>query len=117
MKGWASASSAGLTGRRGDTRIRFNRARVYVRALAGGRRTYEEVAADFGVTRAAVCQYLAIVRRRLPADVIAAAEGEGEPSRLRSLSMKRLVGIARLSTDEARREAVASPFARVAANR
>lgn len=82
-----------------------HRARVFERALAGGRRTYKDVAAEFGMTRAAVCQYVAIVRR-LPEDVVDAIAAEGEPSRLRLLSMKRLVGIARLGTDEARRGAL-----------
>jgi predicted transcriptional regulator len=31
--------------------------------FADGRRTYQQVADRFGVTRAAVCQYLAIIKR------------------------------------------------------
>jgi DNA-binding transcriptional regulator YdaS (Cro superfamily) len=84
-----------------------HRARLYERALEGGRRTYAEVAAKFGVTRAAVCQYLTIVRR-LPADAVAAVEAEVAPARLPTLSMKRLVGIARLGTVEAQRAALIS---------
>jgi ParB-like chromosome segregation protein Spo0J len=82
---------------------------VYERELDGGRRTYQEVADRFGVTRAAVSQYLAIVKR-LPDDVVRAVEAETSPTRLRALSMKRLVRIARLSTEEARRAAVTAVF-------
>jgi len=82
-----------------------HRARLFERALAGGRRTYEEVAAEFGVTRAAVCQYLAIINR-LPADAVRAVDGERDPARLRSLSMKALVRVARMGTEEAREAAL-----------
>jgi len=74
--------------------------------LAGGRRTYQQVADRFAVTRSAVCQYLTIIKR-LPADLVQAVEAETNPARRRALSMKRLVGIARLDSDEARRAAVA----------
>ena len=83
-----------------------HRAREYERALAGGRRTYQQVADRFAVTRSAVCQYLTIIKR-LPADLVQAVEAETNPARRRALSMKRLVGIARLDSDEARRAAVA----------
>jgi len=43
--------------------------------LAGGRRTYQQVADQFGLTRAAVCQYVTIVKR-LPGDVVRAIEAE-----------------------------------------
>jgi hypothetical protein len=80
---------------------------VYERELASGLRTYQQVADRFGVTRAAVCQYLAIIKR-LPTDLVRAIEVETNPDRLRALSLKRLVRIARLDTEEARRTAVAA---------
>jgi len=83
----------------------IHRAREYERELAGGRRTYQQVADQFGVTRAAVCQYMTIVKR-LPDDVVRVIEEETSQGRLRVLSMKRLVGIARLHTKDARRTAV-----------
>jgi hypothetical protein len=82
-------------------------ARAYEQDLADGRRTYQQVADRFGITRAAVCQYLAIIKR-LPNDVVRAVEAETSPTRLRALSMKRLVEIARLDTEEAKRAALAA---------
>jgi hypothetical protein len=64
------------------------------------------------VTRAAVCQYLAIVKR-LPAEAVRTLEAESDPARLRELSMKSLVRIARMSGDDETRwaalEAVFGP--------
>lgn len=82
-------------------------AREYQRELDGGRRTYQEIADRFGVTRAAICQYLAIIRH-LPDEIVRAVEAETSPIRLRALSMKRLLGISRLDTEEAKRAAVSS---------
>lgn len=87
-----------------------HRARVYERALAGGRRTYQQVADQFGVTRAAVCQYMTIIDR-LPADLVDAVDAETDSTHVRGLSMKRLLRIARLSGDAAQRAAVADLLA------
>jgi hypothetical protein len=62
------------------------------------------------VTRAAVCQYLAIVKR-LPPEAVRAVEAERDPARLRKFSMKSLVRIARMTGgDQARRAALAALF-------
>lgn len=89
------------------------RARTYERDLDGGRRTYQQVADRFRVTRAALCQYLSVVKR-LPADVVDAVEAETNPVRLRALSMRRLVGIARLATVGARRSALVNLLGAIA---
>lgn len=49
------------------------KARRYEAAIAGGTRSYREVAEDFGVTREEVCQYLTLLRR-LPTDVVKSIE-------------------------------------------
>jgi hypothetical protein len=84
----------------------IRRAREYEAARADGPRTYEEVAALFGVTRAAVCQYLVLLDR-LPAKILARVEAERDPDRLRGLSLKRLLRIARLPNPRQRRAALA----------
>jgi hypothetical protein len=63
------------------------------------------VAAVFGVTRAAVCQYLVLLER-LPSEVLARVEVESDPARLRDQSLRRLVRIARLRDPAARRAAL-----------
>jgi hypothetical protein len=81
------------------------RAREYEVAWGRGQRTYEEVAAVFGVTRAAVCQYLVLLHR-LPSEIVARIEAESDPARLRDLSLRRLVRIARLLDPADRRAAL-----------
>jgi hypothetical protein len=83
----------------------IRRAREYEAARADGRRTDEEVAAIFGVTRAAVCQYLGLLQR-LPPEVLARVEVESDPARLRDLSLRRLVRIAGLRDPADRRAAL-----------
>lgn len=87
----------------------IHRARAFQAALNGGRRSYGELATEFGVTRAAVCQYLAIVDR-LPMDALRALEGERDPARLRKASMKALVRIARIRDEDAQRAALDALF-------
>jgi hypothetical protein len=70
------------------------KARKYEAALAGGTRSYREVAREFGVTRAEVCQYVALVRR-LPLDLVAAVEVEDRPEVLRASSYRQLLSLAR----------------------
>jgi DNA-binding transcriptional regulator YdaS (Cro superfamily) len=69
------------------------RARKYEAAVSAGA-TQTAVAQQFGVTRQQVCQYLAIVRT-LPPTVLRRIEEEHDPVRLRQLSYKRLLRIAR----------------------
>jgi hypothetical protein len=79
---------------------------VYERELGGGRRTYQQVADQSGITRAAICQYMTIINR-LPADLIDALDAKTDSTQVRSLSMKKLLRIARLGDDAAQRAAVA----------
>jgi hypothetical protein len=72
------------------------KARKYEVAVAGGTRTYQEVAREFGVTREEVCQYLTLLRR-LPADLVASIETETRAEVLRTLSYRRLLAQARAS--------------------
>jgi hypothetical protein len=67
----------------------------------------EQVAAMLGVTPAAVCQYLVLLQR-LPSEVLARGEAESDPDRLRDLSLRRLVRIARLQHPAHRRAALSS---------
>jgi hypothetical protein len=83
---------------------------VYERELAGGRRTYQQVADRFGVTRAAVCQYMTIINR-LPTELVEALEAQTGSTPVRGFSVKRLLRIARLSGDAAQRAAVADVLA------
>jgi hypothetical protein len=83
------------------------KARQFEAVRAGGALTYEEVAARFGVTRAAVCLYLTLLQR-LPPAFVAAVEAERDPLRLRALSLKRLLGVARLPSDAAQRRGMAA---------
>ena len=77
------------------------RARRLERALAE-LGTEAEVARTHGMTRAGVSQYLAVARR-LPADFLDGWEVETEPARLRKLSLRTLVEIARERGDGKRR--------------
>jgi hypothetical protein len=85
----------------------IRKARRYEAARAEGARTYEQVAAMLGVTPAAVCQYLVLLQR-LPSEVLARGEAESDPDRLRDLSLRRLVRIARLQHPAHRRAALSS---------
>lgn len=74
------------------------KARLFEAALGrGGKCSQAEIAAQFGVTRQEVCQYLTLVKR-LPVDVIRRIERESVPRRLRRLSLRRLLTIARVPT-------------------
>jgi hypothetical protein len=57
--------------------------------------TAAEVARAYCVTRASVCQYLTLLRR-LPPDLLARVEFEQEPARLREMSLRNLMAIAKL---------------------
>lgn len=70
------------------------RARLYQEALAV-EGSYGKVAARFGVSREEVCHYVTLVKR-LPADLIGAIEGELDPNVRQRLSLRALLGIARL---------------------
>jgi hypothetical protein len=72
----------------------IRKARRYEAALAGGMGSYREVARAFGVTRAEVCQYMALLRR-LPAELVHAVENETRPEILRRMSYRRLLARAR----------------------
>ncbi len=100
--------------------IAISRARIYEAGVAEGA-SAAEVARRYGVTRAEVCQYLALVDR-LPPDVVTAVEQERDPARLRLLSLRRLLGIARLPTPAKRGHAFRTfvqslPLATPVANR
>jgi hypothetical protein len=83
------------------------KARRYEAALADEGASYRTVARQFRVTREEVCQYMALLRR-LPNDVRSRVESEREPIRLRSFSLRRLLEIARLPSDAAKRSAFAA---------
>ncbi|MCU1282159.1 MAG: hypothetical protein JWM53_5705 [bacterium] len=83
------------------------KARRYEAALAEEGATYRTVASLLQVTREEVCQYMALLKR-LPPDVRTRVEGEREPVRLRSFSLRRLLEIARLPSDAAKRSAFAA---------
>ena len=83
------------------------KARRYEVALAEEGASYRKVARHFQVTREEVCQYMALLKR-LPEDVRMRVESEREPERLRSFSLRRLLGIARLPSDAAKRSAFAA---------
>jgi ParB-like chromosome segregation protein Spo0J len=57
--------------------------------------TASEVARALGLTRAGVSQYLTLLRR-LPPDLLAKVESEQEPARLREMSLRNLMAIAKL---------------------
>jgi hypothetical protein len=63
-------------------------------ATAGGTRSYREVARDFGVTRAEICQYLTLPRK-LPAELVESLGNESRPDVLRRMSYRRLLAQAR----------------------
>lgn len=79
------------------------RARLYQQALPV-EGSYGKVAKKFGVTREEVCHYVTLVKR-LPPDVVAAVEAETNPMRCRPLSLRALLGIARLDDAERQRAA------------
>jgi DNA-binding transcriptional regulator YdaS (Cro superfamily) len=68
-------------------------------ALAGGTRSYREVAREFGVTRVEVCQYVALVRR-LPPELVTKVESETRPMVLRTYSLRKLLALARTEPAE-----------------
>ena len=72
----------------------ITKARKYETAVDGGKRSYREVAREFNVTRAEVCQCLTILRR-LPSDLVSAIEMETRPEVLRTISYRRLLARAR----------------------
>jgi hypothetical protein len=82
----------------------INKARMYEAALAEPGASYRTVARRFQVTREEVCQYMAVLNR-LPTEIVAMIECESDAARLRLLSLRRLLRIARMSTDLAKREA------------
>lgn len=73
------------------------RAQVYADALAAGKKSYRDVAQQFEVSREEVCHYVTILRR-LPKKIVAAVGRERDPRRLRKLSLRSLLAIARLRT-------------------
>lgn len=64
--------------------------------------SYGKVAKKFGVTREEVCHYVTLVKR-LPADLVVAVEGEGDPLRARRFNLRALLRIARLSDSRQQR--------------
>jgi hypothetical protein len=70
------------------------KARKYEAATAGGTRSYQKVAQEFGVTRQEVCQCLTLLRR-LPDDLVKSIEVETRPEVLRRMSYRRLLEMAR----------------------
>jgi hypothetical protein len=80
------------------------KARRYEQALAEEGASYRTVACSFGVTREEVCQYMTLLKR-LPADIRKRVESEGEPIHRPSFSLRRLLEIARLHSDSAKRSA------------
>src|SRR5437764_12097423 len=81
------------------------RARLYLRAL-DVEGSYGKVAKKFCVTREEVCHYVTLVKR-LPLDVVAAVENECDPAHMRRLSLRALLGIARLDDAKQQRAAFA----------
>ncbi|HVP66854.1 MAG TPA: hypothetical protein VMT17_06290 [Anaeromyxobacteraceae bacterium] len=82
------------------------RARELERALAQ-LGTAAEVARVHGMTPAGVSQYLTVARR-LPADFLAGMEIETSPARLRKVSLRTLVEIAREEREGKRSERLAA---------
>jgi hypothetical protein len=83
------------------------KARRYETALAEPGETYRTVVERFRVTREEVCQYM-VVLTRLPDALRTVVEQETDPSRLRTLSLRQLLRIARLPSLSAKRLAFAS---------
>jgi hypothetical protein len=85
------------------------RARLYQRALGrAGERSYAKVAAQFDVTRQEVCQYVTLMR--MPRAAVLAVERETSPKRLRVLSLRCLLRVARLGTRPAQWKAFVKLF-------
>jgi hypothetical protein len=61
-----------------------------------------DVARAFGITAAGVCQYLTVLRR-LPADLLDRVEVEKEPGRLKEVSLRKLLGVAKIERAGERR--------------
>ena len=78
------------------------RARQLQKALAE-HGTASEVARALGLTRAGVCQYLGLLRR-LPADLLDRVEAEEEPARLKEVSLRKLMAIAKMERAGERRQ-------------
>ena len=64
--------------------------------------TASEVARALGLTRAGVSQYLTLLRR-LPPDLLDRVESEQEPARLREMSLRNLMAIAKIERAGERR--------------
>jgi hypothetical protein len=69
--------------------------------------SYAEVARQCGVTREEVCHYVTLVQR-LPQEIVSSVEAERDPKRLRMLSLRRLLMIARLPSVEEQEHAFAT---------
>ena len=61
--------------------------------------SYAVAAAHFGVTREEVCQYVTILRR-LPVAIVGAVRRENAPKRLRQMSLRKLLRLARMGSVE-----------------
>lgn len=79
------------------------RARIYQQALEV-EGSYGKVAKKFGVSREEVCHYVTVVKR-LPADLVAAVDAERDARRQRQLSLRAVLGIARLGESTRQRSA------------
>ncbi len=77
------------------------RARLYAKALADQDASYADVAKQHGVTREEVCHYVTLLKR-LPADMIARVEDEAAGRKRGRLSLRKLLGIARLDDEQAK---------------
>lgn len=75
----------------------IRKARLYEQAIAGGAKSYRQVAEQFGVTRQEVCQYLTLLRR-LPAELARRVETETRPEFLREFSYRKLLAHARTTS-------------------
>ncbi len=82
------------------------RARLYQRALEV-EGSYGKVARRFGVTREEVCRYVTVLKR-LPAELVAAVEGEPDPHRQRRFTLRALLRVARLKGPRRQHEAFAA---------
>jgi len=82
----------------------LDRARCYQVALAEQGASYRTVALQFNVTREEVCHYVTLLKR-LPADVRAQIDQHRDLSKGRIFSLRKLLEIARMPTDGAKRRA------------
>ena len=82
----------------------IHRARRYESALKVPGASYATVGKQFGVSRIEVCHYVTLVRR-LPARALQVVAHETDAKRLRVLSLRKLIAIARINNEQLKQAA------------